>query len=301
MTKSAKWFLGILLVLLFIAIGFTVLLISLFRTSPERNEFVRSGSGDRVALVELKGVIVEAADIVRQLKKHREDKSVKAIVLRIDSPGGGVVASQEMYEEVKKTRDSGKPVVASMGSLAASGGYYVAVGCSRLVANPGTLTGSVGVISEFLQLEEALGKIGVGVKTIKSGKLKDAGSPVRKMSAEDEQYFQELMDDVHGQFIAVVEKERNIEHEEVVALADGRVFTGVQAVELGLVDTLGTYEDAIAIAAQLGGIQGDPTVIRERKRRGWFDTVVDDVSESLTAAGNELRNRSVLSYRFTGP
>jgi protease IV len=301
MSKSAKWFLGILLFLSVVGVGFTILLISLFRGTPDRNEFVRSGSGDRVALVELQGVIVDAADIVRQIKKHREDRSVKAIVLRIDSPGGGVVPSQEMYEEVKKTRDGGKPVVASMGSLAASGGYYVAAGCSRLVANPGTLTGSIGVISEFLQLEDALGKLGVGVKTIKSGKLKDAGSPARKMTAEDEKYFQELMDDVHGQFIAVVERERNIEHEEVVALADGRVFTGAQALDLGLVDTLGTYEDAIAIAAQLGGIEGDPTVVRERKRRGWFNTMVEDVAESLTSAGNDLRNRSVLSYRFTGP
>jgi len=301
MSKSAKWFLGILLLLCVVGAGSLILLISLFRGSPDRTEFVRSGSGDRVALVELNGVIVDAADIVRQLKKYREDRSVKAIVLRIDSPGGGVVPSQEMYEEVKKTRSSGKPVVASMGSLAASGGYYVAVGCSRLVANPGTLTGSVGVISEFLQLENALGKLGVGVKTIKSGKLKDAGSPVRAMTPEDEKYFQELMDDVHGQFIDVVERERDLEHEEVVALADGRVFSGVQAVELGLVDTLGTYEDAIAIAASLGGIEGEPTIVRERKRRGWFDTVVDDVTESLTSAGNELRNRSVLSYRFTGP
>jgi protease IV len=169
------------------------------------------------------------------------------------------------------------------------------------VANPGTLTGSVGVISEFLQLEDALGKLGVGVKTIKSGKLKDAGSPVRRMTPDDERYFQELMDDVHGQFISVVEKEREMDHEEVVALADGRVFTGVQALELGLVDTLGTYQDAIAIAAALGGIKGEPSIIRERKRRGWFDVVVDDVTESLTAAGSDLRNRSVLSYRFTGP
>jgi len=301
MSKSAKWFLGILLALAIVATAFTFLLVSLFRGSSEQTEFVRSGSGDRVALVELSGVITESADIVRQLKKHRENGSVKAIVLRIESPGGGVVPSQEIYEEVKKTCAAGKPVVASMGSLAASGGYYIAVGCSVLVANPGTLTGSVGVISEFLQLEDALGKLGVGLKTIKSGKLKDAGSPVRKMTQEDEQYFQELMDDVHRQFIAVVEEERNLEHEEVTALADGRVFTGVQALELGLVDTLGTYEDAIGIAAALGGIEGDPTVVRERKRRAWFNTVVDDVTESLTSIRKEWLDRPVLSYRFVGP
>lgn len=301
MSKSAKWFLGILLVLIVLAVGFTFLLISIFRGASERTEFVASGSGDRVALVELTGVITESGDIVRQLKKHRENSAVKAIVLRIDSPGGGVVPSQEMYEEVKKTRAAGMPVVASMGSLAASGGYYVAVGCSVVVANRGTLTGSVGVISEFLQLEEALGKLGVGLKTIKSGKLKDAGSPGRKMTPEDEQYFQELMDDVHRQFIAVVEEERHLEHEEVMALADGRVFTGLQAVELGLVDTIGTYEDAIALAAAMGGIEGKPSIVRERKRRGWFDVVADDVTESLTSIKKEFLDRPVLSFRFVGP
>jgi protease-4 len=151
MTKSAKWFLGILLVLAIVATGFTFLLISLLTGSGKTTEVVRSGSGDKIALVEIAGIITESEEIVNQLKEHRENNSIKAILLRIESPGGGVVASQEIYEEVRKTRDAGKPVVASMGSVAASGGYYVACGATRLVANPGTLTGSIGVISEFLQ------------------------------------------------------------------------------------------------------------------------------------------------------
>jgi protease IV len=191
--------------------------------------------------------------------------------------------------------------VASMVALAASGGYYVACGCSKLVANAGTLTGSIGVISEFLQLEQALGKLGVGVKTIKSGALKGGGSATRAMTEDDERYFQDLMDDVHGQFIGVVEQARTLDHEEVVALSDGRVFTGMQAVELGLVDTIGTYEDAIAIAAAMAGIEGEPSIVRERKFRPWWDTMIGDVAEGLAGVKEELLHRPVLSYRFAAP
>jgi protease-4 len=188
-----------------------------------------------------------------------------------------------------------------MGALAASGGYYVSCGASRLVANRGTLTGSIGVISEFLQLKDALDKLGIGFKTIKSGKLKDAGSSSRAMTAEDEKYFQQLMDDVHRQFIAVVEDERGLAHREVVRIADGRVFTGEQAVEAGLVDTLGTYEDAVNITAELAGISGEPSIVKERKRRSFWDTFFGDVEESISELKQELLERPVLSYRFTGP
>jgi protease IV len=301
MTKSTKWFLSILALLAIAAVGFSFLVFVFLTGTSERTQMVTSGSGDKIALVQLQGVITSSDAVVRQLKKHREDKSIKAILLRIDSPGGGVVASQEMYEEVKKTRDSGKPVVASMGSLAASGGYYVACGASRTVANRGTLTGSIGVISEFLQLQEAMDKLGVSVKTIKSGKLKDAGSPTKKMTDEDQKYFQVLMDDVHGQFIRVVEKERKLSHEQVMTLADGRVFTGTKAAELGLVDTLGTLEDAIAITAQLAGIKGEPAIVRERKRQSFWETMFGDVAESISAVKQEILDRPVLSYRFVGP
>jgi protease-4 len=210
------------------------------------------------------------------------------------------VASQEMYEEVRKTRDGGKPVIVSMGSLAASGGYYVAMGASRLVANRGTLTGSIGVISEFLQLRGALDKLGIDMKTIKSGKLKDAGSPVRKMTEEDQRYFQALMDDVHRQFIEVVARERKMTAEKTRELADGRVYTGEQAVGLGLVDTLGTYEDAVHIAAGIVGISGDPAIVKERKRQLWFESVLSDAGETLRDLKQELIDRPVLSYRFQG-
>lgn len=301
MSKSTKWFLIILGILAAIAITFTAMVIYLVNESEERFETVTTGSGDKIAVIEIKGVITSSEDIVRQIKKYREQRSVTAILLRVDSPGGGVVASQEMYEEVRKTRDQGKPVVVSMGALAASGGYYVSCAANRIVANRGTLTGSIGVISEFYQLEELLGKVGVDVKTIKAGKLKDAGSPTRKMTDADQKYFQDLMDEVHVQFMNAVERERDLSHEHVVAIADGRVYTGERAVELGLVDTIGTYEDAIEITAQIAGIEGKPSIVRERKRSGLLDGLTSSVASELTSRAKELLERPVLSYRFAAP
>jgi protease IV len=301
MSKSTKWFLTILGILADIVIGFTVIMIYLVSDSGEGVEAVSIGSGDKIAIVEIRGVINSSEDIVRQIKKYREQHGVMAILVRMDTPGGGVVAGQEIYEELRKTRDSGKPVVVSMGSLAASAGYYISCGSSRIVANRGTLTGSIGVISEFLQLEDLLGKIGVGVKTIKSGKLKDIGSPTRKMTATEERYYQDLINEVYLQFVGVVECERDLDHEDVLAIADGRVFTGEKAVELGLVDTIGTYEDAIEITAALAGIHGKPALVRERKRTGLLDGLTGKVAESLTTLKQDLIERPVLSYRFAAP
>jgi protease-4 len=188
-----------------------------------------------------------------------------------------------------------------MGSLAASGGYYIACGSSRIVANKGTLTGSIGVIAEFLQLREALDKIGVDVKVIKSGKMKDAGSPVREMTGEDQAYFQSLMDEVHRQFTEVVILERKLDREKVLGLADGRVFTGEDALAKGLIDTLGTFQDAVAISAAMAGIEGDPALVRERKRHYWWQDFGADVLGEVTALKNEILDRPVLSYRFVGP
>jgi protease IV len=301
MTKSTKWFLGILGILAILTLGFILLLMAFVNVPSGRLETFVSGSGEKIAVVELKGVIASSEDFVRQVKKYREDRSIKAILLRIDSPGGAVVPSQEMYEEVKKTRDGGKPVVVSMGSLAASGGYYVSCGASKLVANRGTLTGSVGVISEILQLHDALNKLGIDVKTIKSGKLKDAGSPTRKMTEQDEQYFQQLMDDVHRQFIDVVRVERKMTKEQAAGLADGRVFTGEQAVANGLADTLGTYEDAVTLAAEMAGIKGQPSLVREVRRRSIWDGILGGVGESMKDLKQEVLDRPILSYKFSGP
>lgn len=300
MSKSTKWFLIIAGILVLFAVLFALIIVMFVGGAGDRTDTVTLGSGDKIALVELKGAIISSEEVVRQLKKFGDQSSIRAVLLRIDSPGGGVVPSQEMYEEVKKVRESGKPVVVSMGSLAASGGYYVACGASRIVANRGTLTGSIGVISEFLQLQDLFGKIGVGIKTVKSGKLKDAGTQSRRMTEEEQRYFQSLIDNVHGQFKHVVQTERELDSVTVNGLADGRVFTGEQAVSLGLVDTIGTFEDAVQIAAELAGIDGEPSIVRERVRRTFWETMVGDVAEEVRAASRELLEWPVMSYRYTG-
>jgi protease-4 len=301
MTKSTKWFLLILAILLLFVFGAFGLILFIFSQMSYGPEVVSSGSGDRIALIEFAGVIRSSADMNRQLKEYREDNSIKAILVRLETPGGDVVASQEIYEELRLTRDEWKPVVISMGSIAASGGYYISLGSSRIVANRGTLTGSIGVIAEFLQLEDALSKLGVGVKTIKTGRLKDTGSSTRAMTGEDERYLQELMDDIHRQFVDIVVRERNMSREEVDELSDGRVFTGEQAVEAGLIDTIGTFEDAVRIAARLGGIEGEPSIVKERKRRDWWDSLFGDAVEAITEMRKDLVDRPVISYRFVGP
>jgi protease-4 len=215
----------------------------------------------------VEGVILDAQQTVSDLKKFGESPSVKAIVLRIDSPGGGVVPSQEIHDAVLRVRNKqNKAVVASMGTVAASGGYYIAAATDRIMANPGTLTGSIGVIMELANLEGLLKKIGVENVVVKSGRHKDIGSPFRKMSDEDRRILQSVMDDVHTQFIEAVAEGRSLDVSDVRPLADGRIFTGRQAKEIKLVDELGDLDDAIRLAADLGGIEGEPKVVEPRKR-----------------------------------
>ena len=222
---------------------------------------------DRIALVRVEGVILDAQATIGELKRFSENPSIKAIVLRIDSPGGGVVPSQEIHDAVRRIRSkNNKAVIASMGSVAASGGYYIAAATDRIVANPGTLTGSIGVIMETANVEGLLQKIGVEGVVIKSGKYKDVGSPLRKMTDEERGLMQAVMDDVHKQFIEAVAEGRSLELNVAQALADGRVFTGRQAKDAKLVDELGDLEDAIQLAAEVAGIEGEPKVVEPRRR-----------------------------------
>lgn len=224
-------------------------------------------TGDRIAVIRVEGVILDAQETVGELRKFSENPYVKAIVLRIDSPGGGVVPSQEIHDAVKRVRaKTNKAVIASLGSVAASGGYYIAAETDRIVANPGTLTGSIGVIMETANVEGLLQKIGVEGVVIKSGKYKDVGSPLRKMNEEERALLQNVMDDVHTQFIEAVADGRAIEFREAQALADGRIFTGRQAKDVQLVDEIGDLEDAIQLAANVVGIEGEPRVVEPRRR-----------------------------------
>src|SRR5947208_16827949 len=222
---------------------------------------------DRIALMRVEGVILDAQQTVGELKRFADNPSVKAIVPRIGSPGGGVVPSQEIHDAVMRVRNKqNKAVVASMGTVAASGGYYIAAATDRIMANPGTLTGSIGVIMELANLEGLLKKIGVENVVVKSGRHKDIGSPFRKMSDEDRRILQSVMDDVHTQFIEAVADGRSLDVSDDQPLTDGRIFTGRQAKEIKLVDELGDLDDAIRRAADLAGIEGEPKVVEPRKR-----------------------------------
>lgn len=234
---------------------------------------------DRIALIRVEGVILDSQATVGELKRFGENPSIKAIVLRIDTPGGGVVPSQEIHDAVQRVRaKSNKAVIASMGNVAASGGYYIAAATDRIVANPGTLTGSIGVIMETANVEGLLQKLGVEGVVIKSGKFKDVGSPLRKMSDEERSLMQIVMDDVHKQFIEAVAAGRALELADVQALADGRIFTGRQAKDAKLVDELGNLEDAIQLAADVAGIEGEPKVVEPRRRFSIRDVLESQLS-----------------------
>ena len=221
--------------------------------------------GSRVALVSIEGPIIDSLDVVDEIKEHVKDHSIKAIILRIDSPGGAVGPSQEIYDEVKKASVE-KHIVVSMGSIAASGGYYIASPADMIFANPGTLTGSIGVIMEIPNLEGLMTKIGVKTEVIKSGKHKDMASAFRKMDKEDRDILQGVLENVHEQFIRAVADGRKLSLDDIRPVADGRIFTGEQAKGLRLVDELGTLEDAIGKAAELAGISGEPEVVSKKDR-----------------------------------
>ena len=232
---------------------------------------VLDDGNEKIALVEISGQIFDSREIVRQLSKYRRDDDIKAILLRINSPGGAVAPSQEIYDEVLRVRADNKKIYASMGSLAASGGYYIAVAADRIFANPGTLTGSIGVIMAFGNAEKLMEKIGLEPQVVKSGKYKDVGSPARKMTAQERAYLQRVVDDVHQQFIDAVAQGRNITPKEARKLADGRVFTGRQALELNLVDEMGGLEDVIVKLGEAAGIQGRPKVVWEEPPKGFME------------------------------
>ncbi len=237
---------------------------------------------DRIALVRIEGAILDSNQTVTELKRFGKTPRVKAIVLRIDSPGGGVVPSQEIHDAVKRVRNKHKKiVVASMGSVAASGGYYIAAATDHIMANPGTLTGSIGVIMEIVNLEGLFKKVGVKSVVIKSGRHKDLASPFREMSAEDRRILQSVLDDVHQQFIQAVAEGRSLSPDDVRLLADGRIFTGRQAQDIHLVDGLGNLDDAIHVAADLAGIEGEPKVVEPRKRFSIRDVLESHLFGSL--------------------
>ena len=229
--------------------------------------------GARVALVELDGPIIDVDDLLRELKGHRDNPMVKAVVIRINSPGGVVAPTQELHAALTRLREAGKPVVASLGSIAASGGYYVAVAADKIYANPGTLTGSIGVIMRLANLDGLLKKVGVDFVVVKAGQLKDIGNFARAMTPEERRVLQVMLDDVHAQFIDAVAAGRKLDRAQVLAFADGRVVSGAQAKSMDMIDVLGGLEEALDGAAVLAGIPKPPRVVGPRRKLSIMDLV----------------------------
>jgi protease-4 len=258
------------------------------------DDFSMAGLGGRVGLVELVGDIDQSGDIVDQLLRMERDPTVKAVVFRLDSPGGGVAASQEIHAAVLRVREEGKPVVASMGGVAASGALYVACAADSVVANAGTLTGSIGVVMSFPNTEELFRKVGVRFETVKTGKFKDTGSMWRPMTDEERVLLQGVLANVYDQFIDVIVEGRGLERDEILPIADGRIFSGDQAASYGFVDRLGGLEDAIAMAARMAGIEGRPSIVRKVRRRvsvfGFLEEKLNPVAR-LVGSGPRLEYR----------
>ena len=276
--------------LLFLAL----ILFALVGISSITSEWVQQGAKNRIGIVDITGLISDSQYIVNQVKKFRQDKRIRGIILRIDSPGGAVGPSQEIYDEVLKTRESGKTIYASMGALAASGGYYIASAAEKIFANPGTLTGSIGVIMVFSNAKGLMEKIGLQPEIVKAGEYKDIGSPARAMTQKERNLLQSVVTDVHQQFIEAVASGRDISVAEVTKIADGRILTGRQAYSLNLVDQMGGLQVSIDQLAHKVGIIGSPKIIKETPRVGFLDWVLKStVNQSI------INRPSIPSLQYT--
>lgn len=278
-------------ILVFFLIIFAVIaLISLMLTFSHKVPL-----GEKIALVKVTGVIIDSESVIEEIKEYAKDSSIKAIVLRVDSPGGAVAPSQEIHEEILKAKQN-KKVIVSMGTVAASGGYYISAPADRIVANAGTLTGSIGVIMELPNIEGLMKKIGVETQIVKSGKHKDIASVFRSLTPEEKQILQTVLDDVHNQFINAVSEGRGIKFEDIKNIADGRIFTGRMAKDIGLVDELGNLQDAIMLAGKLTGIKGEPKVVTKKEELSVFNLLKGQLPDKLI--GNVFSGIQ-LKYLFT--
>lgn len=292
--KRKRVLMGLGIIVILLAMLFSLLFfIGRFTGRPGRFAF-----GDKIGVVEIKGVITQSSEIIEEIHQYQEDEGVKAIILRIDSPGGGVGPAQEIYREVLKAR-SKKKVVTSMGSVAASGGYYIACASDLIIANPGTITGSIGVLMEFSNFEELLKKIGIKGVVLKSGEHKDIGSPFREMTPEEKRIIQEVIDNVHQQFIEAVAEGRRLDRTKVVQIADGRIITGEQAKKLGLVDQMGNLQDAIDTTAKMVGIEGKPNVLYPKKKFSLLQLLMREMASALLSILSEKGYE--LNYRLLSP
>lgn len=257
--------------------------------------------GEKIGVLEIKGPITTSEEYVDALRKFQRDDSIKAVVLRVNSPGGAVAPSQEIHREVEKTAGL-KPVVVSMASLAASGGYYISAPASKIFANPGTIVGSIAVIMKVTNLEDLYKKIGLKVDTLKTGKFKDLGSTSRPMTKAERELLKSLLEDIHTQFMSAVARGRRLPMDKVKKLADGRIFTGEQAKRAGLVDRLGGFQDAVQEAKRLANIKGEPRLkFHERKKTGILDLLMQNMVDAIVTKLLYEEETPRVSYLYTFP
>src|SRR5215475_12024552 len=262
------------------------------------NESGQFGFSDRVQVVDVEGELVESRTILEQLKRYEDSNSVKAILLNVDSPGGGVAASQEIYTEIKRLREKkDKIVVAYLSSTGASGAYYISCAANKIVANPGTIVGSIGVIAEWVNYADLLEWAKLKNIIFKTGEFKDTGSPTRPITENERRYFQGLIDDMYVQFLEAVAAGRKLDLQEVRAMADGRVFTGRAAKDRKLIDETGNFQDAVDLTAKLAGISGKPRLIRSvRQRVTLLDVLTTDLSRLVPFNGQSMKSQIKFQY-----
>ena len=252
-----------------------------------------------IGVVEVDGSIMSSEEIIKDLRRFEEEDLIQGVIVRVNSPGGAVAPSQEIYQAVRRLGGE-KPVVVSMGTVAASGGYYVACGAEKIFANSGTITGSIGVITQFFNVERLVERVDLEVHTVKSGEYKDAGSPFRPFEPEDEAIFADMVFDIHDQFVEDIAQCRDMEYSEAAQVADGRVFTGRQALELNLVDEIGSLRDAVDYLASELGLDDPPLIYPPEERLGFFSELFSvAIDSSITEAKDQTRPR--IKYEYVGP
>jgi len=283
-----------------LVIGFGLLLSTILITL--KGKTIALTLNEKIGMVFVEGPIMDSRAIVEEISSLRKDNQIKAILIRVDSPGGGVGPSQEIYQEIQRTKVL-KPVVVSMGSLAASGGYYISAAATKVVANPGTITGSIGVIVEFVRFQRLMDKIGLDLDVVKMGEFKDMGSPHRPLTDNEKEMLLKVLEDIHSQFVTDVAKGRGIEEEKIKQLADGRIFSGKEAKELGLVDELGNLQDAIEITKELAGIKGEPQLVMPKKKRRLLDVLFEEITQRIIVAIYRLKQETSIlnSYNNSLP
>jgi protease IV len=291
-SRAGMFFFGALTGCLVVIVGAALLGMMALAMGKDSGELTLSTH--KVAIIPIEGEIFDSRDTLDALHRYADNATVKAIVVRINSPGGAIAPSQEIYSAIRRTRrESGKPIVASMDSVAASGGYYIAAACDSIVANPGSITGSIGVVLQWFDMEELVRWAKLKPETITSGPLKAAGSPYRELTEAERQYFQRIVLQLHSQFVRAIAEGRSgkITPAEVARIADGRVFTGEEALALKLVDQLGTIDDAVTSAARLAGIKGEPAKIWPRRRQATLLDVLTDGGDAKATLEKILSRR----------